>query len=138
MNITDGAGAFLERVEMTMHVGTHIDALGHFATDDEMYNGNSVTDCTGDWGLTKLGIEQCPPIVTRAVVIDVAGFKGVEHLNGDAAIGPSELEGALKKQKAEICQGDAVLLRTGWAKHYMVDNETYVGPSPGLSEEGAR
>ncbi len=115
MNITDGAGAFLERVEMTMHVGTHIDALGHFATDDEMYNGNSVTDCTGDWGLTKLGIEQCPPIVTRAVVIDVAGFKGVEHLNGDA-----------------------VLLRTGWAKHYMVDNETYVGPSPGLSEEGAR
>ena len=138
MDITDGAGAFLERVEMTMHVGTHIDALGHFATGDEMYNGNSVTDGAGDWGLTKLGIEHCPPILTRAVVIDVAGFKGVEHLAGDAVIGPSELEGALKKQKAEIRQGDAVLLRTGWAKYYMVDNETYVGPSPGLGEEGAR
>ena len=43
--IADGAGAFLERVEMTMHVGTHIDALGHFAAEDRMYNGNSADAC---------------------------------------------------------------------------------------------
>jgi kynurenine formamidase len=138
MNITDGAGAFLERVEMTMHVGTHIDALGHFATEDQMYNGNTVTGCGGDWGLTRLGIEHCPPIVTRAVVVDVAGFKGVAHLDGGAAITPSDLEGALKKQKSTIRPGDAVLVHTGWGKHYMVDNATYVRSSPGLGEEAAR
>ena len=39
MNDAGGAGVFLERVEMTMHVGTHIDALGHVATEERMYNG---------------------------------------------------------------------------------------------------
>lgn len=138
MNITDGAGVLLERVEMTMHVGTHIDALGHFATQDRMYNGNTVAACEGDWGLTRLGIEHCPPIVTRAVVVDVAGFRGVAHLDGGHAITPSELEGALKRQKSTIRPGDAVLVHTGWGKHYMVDNATYVRASPGLGEEAAR
>lgn len=138
MDVTDGAGAFLERVEMTMHVGTHIDALGHFATEDRMYNGNTVDDCAGDWGLTRLGIEDCPPIVTRAVMIDVAGFKGVAQLDGGAAITPLELEGALKRQRSSIRPGDAVLVHTGWAKYYMVDNEKYVRASPGLGVEAAR
>jgi len=31
---TNDAGTNLERVEMTMHVGTHIDALGHFSIGD--------------------------------------------------------------------------------------------------------
>lgn len=131
MGITDGAGAFLERVEMTMHVGTHIDALGHFATEDRMYNGNSADACCGDWGLTKLGMEQCPPIVTRAAVIDVAGSQGVGQLAGGTAISPSDLEAALKKQNTEIRAGDAVLIHTGYGQHYMADNETYVGSSPG-------
>lgn len=136
LGINDGAGVFLERVEMTMHVGTHIDSLGHFATEDRMYNGNSANTCCGDWGLTKLGIEQCPPIVTRAVVIDVAGSHG--QLAGGTAITPSDLEAALKKQKAQIRPGDAVLIRTGWAQHYMSDNATYVSSSPGISEESGR
>ena len=138
MGITDGAGAFLERVEMTMHVGTHIDALGHFATEDRMYNGNSTDACCGDWGLTKLGIEQCPPMVTRAVVIDVAGSQGIGQLAGGTAITPSDLEVALKKQNVEIRAWDAVLIHTGYGQHYMADNETYVGSSPGISEESSR
>ena len=135
---TDGVGVILERVEMTMHVGTHIDSLGHFATDARMYNGHTVDDCCGDWGLTKLGIEQCPPIVTRGVVIDVAGSKGADQLVGGEVITPSDLEAALKKQHTEIRQGDAVLIRTGWSRFYMVDNDTYVGSSPGLSAESGR
>ena len=138
MNVTDGVGLFLERVEMTMHVGTHIDALGHFATEDRMYNGNTTEGCAGDWGLTKLGIEQCPPIVTRGVVIDVAGLHGVGQVAGGTAITPSDLEGALKKQRTEIRAGDAILVHTGWGQHYMVDNDTYVGSSPGISEESGR
>ena len=138
MGIVDGVGANLERVEMTMHVGTHIDALGHVATEDRMYNGNSADACCGDWGLTKLGMEQCPPIVTRAVVIDVAGSQGVGQLAGGTAITPSDLEAALKKQGTEIRAGDAVLIHTGYGQHYMVDNETYVSSSPGISEESGR
>ena len=138
MGVTDGVGILLERVEMTMHVGTHIDALGHCAVGDKMYNGNCVADCAGDWGLHKLGIEDCPPIVTRGVVIDVAGYKEVEHLGGGEVIGPGDLEAALAKQESEIREGDVVLVRTGWSKYYMVDNDTYVGAEPGLGLEAAR
>lgn len=91
MNDAGGAGVFLERVEMTMHVGTHIDALGHVATEERMYNGNTTDGCCGDWGLTKLGIEQCPPIVTRAVVIDVAGAHGVGQVAAGTAISPPRI-----------------------------------------------
>ena len=138
MNVTNGTGAFLERVEMTMHVGTHIDALGHWAAGDRLYNGNSADACCGDWGLTKLGVENCPPIVTRAVVIDVPGAQGVGHLGATQAITPSDLEAALKKQGTEIRAGDVVLVNTGWGRHYMTDNDAYVGSSPGLGEEAAR
>ena len=88
--------------------------------------------------MTKLGIEHCPPIVTRAVVIDVAGSKDVGQLAGGTAITPSDLESALKKQSTEIRAGDAVLIHTGYGKHYMADNETYVGSSPGISDESGR
>src|SRR5271155_5516220 len=33
------AGANVERIEMTAHVGTHIDALGDFSKGDRLYNG---------------------------------------------------------------------------------------------------
>ena len=39
MGATNDAGTNLERIEMTAHVGTHIDALGHFSKGDMLYNG---------------------------------------------------------------------------------------------------
>jgi len=133
MQAVNEAGVLVERVEMTMHVGTHIDALGHFTIADEMYNGYSAEESIGNWGLERLGIEQSPPIITRAVIL-----KGVAHMEGGAVITPADLEGTVKKQKVSIRQGDAVLLHTGWSTYFMVDNQKYVGAEPGLGEEGAR
>lgn len=138
MNAVNEAGVLLERVEMTMHVGTHIDALGHFTIADEMYNGYSAEDAIGNWGLDRLGIEQSPPIITRGVVLDLASYKEVDRLDGGTVITPADLEGTIKKQKVSIQQGDAVLLYTGWSKYFMVDNQKYVSAEPGLGEEGAR
>src|SRR4051794_16664858 len=66
------AGTNLERIEMTAHVGTHIDALGHFSKGDMLYNGNAAAEVVTDWGLDRLGIEHAPPMITRAVLFDVA------------------------------------------------------------------
>ena len=71
-------------------------------------------------------------------MINVAGSQGVGQLAGRTAISPSDLEAALKKQNTEIRAGDAVLIHTGYGQHYMADNETYVGSSPGISGESAR
>ena len=72
MGATNDAGANVERIEMTAHVGTHIDALGHFSKGDRLYNGLSAADTVTDWGLQRLGIEHAPPMITRAVLLDVA------------------------------------------------------------------
>ena len=69
MGATNDAGTNLERVEMTMHVGTHIDALGHFSKGDMLYNGNCAADVVTDWGLEKLGIEHAPPMITRGLLL---------------------------------------------------------------------
>ena len=74
------AGANVERIEMTAHVGTHIDALGHFSKGDKLYNGLSAAETVTDWGLLKLGIEQAPPMITRGVLLDVARIDGGVHL----------------------------------------------------------
>lgn len=138
MNATNEAGVLLERVEMTMHVGTHIDALGHFTIGDEMFNGFSAEESVGDWGLNRLGMEQAPPIITRAVIIDVAGYKGVDYLEGGTVITPADMEGALRRQGSSIQTGDSVLLHTGWSRFFMVDNAKYVATEPGIGDAGAR
>jgi kynurenine formamidase len=55
------------------------------------------------------------------------------------AISAEELQRVLKAQQVEVRPGDAVLVRTGWAKYWGVDNETYMlGGCPGISIDAAR
>lgn len=138
MGATNGAGAQLESVHMTMQTGTHIDALGHFALADELYNGYSAAEVTGDWGLGALGIEQCPPVITRGVVLDLARAGGDGDLGAGTPIRAADLEAAARSQGVTVRAGDAVLVNTGWGRHYMVDNETYVAGEPGLTADAAR
>ena len=45
------------------------------------YNCNDGKEFAQITGLTKLGIEKIPPLVARGVVIDIAGYLGVEYIN---------------------------------------------------------
>lgn len=138
MGATNEAGALLESIHMTMHTGTHIDALGHFTIADEMFNGFSAEESIGDWGLNKLGIEQCPPILARGIVLDVSRYKGMERLEAGTVVTPQDLEGTASAQQITLREGDVVLVHTGWGQLFMVDNATYVAGEPGLGEAAAR
>src|SRR5215475_15255899 len=107
------AGANVERIEMTAHVGTHIDALGHFSKGDRLYNGLSAADTVTDWGLERLGIEHAPPMITRGVLLDVAGCDGGQHLNPGRVVTPDELARAEETAKVTLEAGDIALIRTG-------------------------
>ena len=131
------AGANVERIEMTAHVGTHIDALGHFSKGDKLYNGLSAADTVTDWGLLKLGIEQAPPMITRGVLLDVAGIDGGAHLNPGRAITPDELARAADAALVGIEPGDIVLIRTGWGQYFGVDNAKYLTGEPGIDVAAA-
>jgi kynurenine formamidase len=132
MGAKNDAGSNLERMEMTTHVGTHIDSLGHFTQGDRMHGGYSAELTVDDFGLLNLGIENCPPMVTRGLCLDVSKIDGSDHLAGGRAVTADDLKRALDKAKLAIQPGDVVCVQTGWGRFFMKDNDKYVHSEPGL------
>ena len=121
------------------HTGTHFDAHGHISLDGEVYGVGDIRPWQDYHGLKKAAIDQVPPVVTRGVLLDIAGLEGVSCLDADYEIGSDALKAALKKQHGTIAKGDAVLIRTGWIR-YFSDTQAYTGHEggcPGLIEAGA-
>jgi len=102
------------------NVGTQIDGLGHITKGDDnhWYNGFRAAEHDTDFGILKADADKIPPIVARAVLIDVAGWKGVDALPANFPIGPKELAAALARQQVEVEPGDIVLIRTGAARYW--------------------
>src|SRR2546425_10693673 len=61
-------------------VGTQFDGFAHQTIGNSLYNCFKQDDITTRTGFTRLGIENVGALVTRGVLIDVAGLKGVEML----------------------------------------------------------
>ncbi|MCB1509907.1 MAG: cyclase family protein [Hyphomicrobiaceae bacterium] len=138
LGASNDAGSNLERIEMTTHVGTHIDALGHFSIGDRLYGGYSVADTVDDFGLTHLGIENMPPLVTRGILLDVSRLDGGDHLEAGRAVTIADLEKALAAAKLTIQPGDVVCINTGWGRYFMTDNARYLSGEPGIDLSAAQ
>lgn len=102
------------------NVGTQIDGLGHITegADHRWYNGFKEADWGGNFGIRKCDSTTIPPIITRGVLIDVAGFRKVDALPAHYRIGADELEAALKAQNVKLRPGDTVLIRTGTLRYW--------------------
>ena len=123
-------------------IGTQMDGLGHVGVrleDDEyFYNGFRLSEFGDGYGLKRLGVENVGVFFTRGVLIDAAGYKGVERLETGYVITPEDLKGALKAQGSEITRGDVVLINTGHGKLWMKDNEAFGAGEPGLGLAAAK
>jgi kynurenine formamidase len=75
--------------------------------------------------------------MTRGVLIDVAGLKGVAMLPDTYEITVDDLEAALRRQSVTLRPGDAVLINTGWGALYGKDNPRYVKTCPGIGVKAA-
>jgi kynurenine formamidase len=126
------------------NVGTQIDGLGHITrgADNHWYNGFREGDHGTDFGIRKADADTIPPVIARGVLIDVAGWKGVDALPGNFAIGSKELQAALAKQGIDVEPGDVVLIRTGTLRYWGEAGADHakIGEhdSAGLSLEGAK
>lgn len=109
-----------ELVLGTVHSGTHIDALAHITVgdDDHWHGGFTANEHLGDWGPLKGDATAIPPIISRGVLIDVAGHKGVDVLAGSEGISSDDLKAALDAQGVELRPRDSVLIRTGYGGLY--------------------
>jgi kynurenine formamidase len=118
-------------------VGTQFDGFAHQTHLNSWYNCIKVDENATRSGFTKLGVHNVGQLFTRGVLIDVAGYKGVEMLGDTYEITVEDLEGALKKQNTTLQAGDAVIINTGWGKIYGKDNARYVKSCPGIGVKAA-
>jgi hypothetical protein len=118
-------------------VGTQFDGFAHQTIGDSLYNCFKQEGITGRTGFTKLGIENVGALVTRGVLIDVAGLKGVDILAGGYEITVTDLQQALARQKLSLQPGDAVIIHTGWGKLRGKDNARYMKSCPGVGVAAA-
>src|SRR5882724_202096 len=119
-------------------VGTQLDGFAHQSIEYSHYNCFKTDDIQTRGGFTKLGIEKVGgTMITRGVLIDVAGLKGVDILGDTYEITPQDLQQALAKQGLTIQPGDAVIIHTGWGKLWAKDNARYVKSCPGIGVAAA-
>jgi len=120
-------------------IGSQIDGLGHLGIDSLYFNCNMAADFAMPDGLKKLGIEHVPAVATRGVLLDMAGYFGVDIVKEGTAFNRMEIEGAMKRQGIKaIEKGDVVLFYTGWLKLLGKDNKRFLSVNPGLGRDGAR
>lgn len=105
------------------NVATQIDGLGHAMAGDppRAYNGISLEEVGGDFGVQKLSAAGIPPIVNRAVLLDIAGLEEVDALPGGFTITPEHVRRAEERQGVRVRVGDVVLLRTGTLRYWAED-----------------
>ena len=118
-------------------VGTQFDGFAHQSHGDSLYNCFKTSDIASRTGFTKLGIEKVGTLMTRGVLIDVAGLKGVDTLPDAYEITVQDLQQALQKQNLVLRPGDAVLINTGWGRLWGKDNARYMKSNPGVGVAAA-
>src|SRR5436309_1993089 len=109
------------------NVATQIDGLGHITEGDDnhWYNGFKEADWGGNFGIRKCDATTIPPIITRGVLLDVAGFRKVDALPSHYKITAEELKAVSEHQKTTIHPGDTVMVRTGILKYWGVNGSNH-------------
>jgi kynurenine formamidase len=124
-------GWVVEQVTAPSQIGTHMDGLNHLRIGDRSYNGFRLGDIAEEWGTSRLGVETLPQVVTRGLLLDIAGLRGVARLDAGEVITPHDAEKALAAQGLQVEPGDGVLFHTGWGAQWGVDDQTYSAGEPG-------
>lgn len=135
----EGASSANDVFSMGSHVGTHIDALGHASKDGRLHGGiqaDAVQSFRG--GLSRLGVDEVPPLITRGVLLDIAALHGREELDADHDITAGDLEAACQAQSVTVEPGDAVLIRTGLIRRWPDHERFHANPAAGLVLDAAQ
>jgi kynurenine formamidase len=111
-----GLGYMAEYVMATSHSGAHIDALAHMTVGDDMhwYGGGKADEHLTDFGPSYGDASNLPPLFTRGILIDAAGYRGVDCLPKGSPIDAAEMEAICASQSVTVQPWDVVVIRTGY------------------------
>ena len=120
-------------------IGSQLDGLGHLGEAGIYYNCNKEEDFAAITGLKKLGTHNVPPLVGRAVIVDMAKHFGKDHLAAGEHFGSEDIKAAAEAQGVTFGEGDIVLFHTGWTENMLESDPTaWVSGEPGVNNEGMR
>ncbi|MEV6631554.1 cyclase family protein [Actinoplanes sp. NPDC051470] len=92
---------------------THLDAMGHFVTDGQVYPGVPQHESSGMTGVTHGATHvYADGILTRGVLLDLAPGT---RLAAGHAVTAADLDAAAERAGVEVQSGDALVIRAGWA-----------------------
>jgi kynurenine formamidase len=126
----DGGSAANEMIVLGGHIGTHLDALAHVSHAGKLHGGVDAAEVQRGGRFSALGIETVEPIVCKGVLLDVAGCRG-QPVDAGEPITAAELMTVCDRQQTELPARGAVLIRSGWARHWG-DPPTYLGHASGV------
>ena len=130
----DKATDMEEFVSMSTGLSTQVDGFAHVGHDHVFYNATPQKDIVSASGAKKFGMETVPPLVTRAVLVDMVDFLG-RNLGDTEEISLKDLKACLAKHNLQIQPGDAVLINTGWMRMLGTDNKKFASSNPGIGED---
>jgi len=128
-------------ITMNLSCATQWDGFSHVFSDGTTYNGVPASAVSARAGARRASVAALrSAVVTRAVLLDVAGLAGRPWLDPGERIGPDRLDEAAARAGVAIGPGDVVLVRTGALSRVRAERtwDGYAGgPAPGLSVTAA-
>ena len=114
-----GGGGSSDFIGLSFHgyTITHLDSLCHQFWDGKMFNGKPASLVDAEHKARAGAIDNVQNgVVTRGVLLDIAGLKGKDWLEAGEGVFPEDLEAAEAAQGVQVEEGDALLTRFGWYK----------------------
>jgi kynurenine formamidase len=119
-------------ISMYTHTGTHICSLNHLGRDGHFWHGSTAERDLGSRAWTVGG--RYPPIIARAVLLDVAKLKRLDCLPDSYAVTVADV---VEAGSGRLQPGDVALVRTGRMSRWP-DRESFMHAPPGLGMDAAK
>jgi len=128
----------VELIQGSIHQSSHLDSLIHAQRNGRVYGNRTIEELLTDRGWRAHGVETVPPIVSRAVIIDVATAIGQTPVPDGYAVTAEQMQAAVEQQGVVLRPGDTVLIRTGKIAQYAADIPAFEAGCPGISGPASR
>ncbi|CAM3189044.1 cyclase family protein [Tsukamurella hominis] len=103
-----------DKIDAFLQGSTQYDALGHVWYDGKLWNGYDARTTVGGMDVASVEPIAQRGVVGRGVLLDMARFRGKEHLDTAETFDHTDLEACAAAQGVELRPRDVLLIRTNY------------------------
>ncbi|CAM3578005.1 cyclase family protein [Tsukamurella ocularis] len=103
-----------DKIDAFLQGSTQYDALGHVWYDGKLWNGFDARTTVGGMDVASVEPIAQRGVVGRGVLLDMARFRGKEHLDTAETFDHTDLEACAAAQGVELRPRDVLLIRTNY------------------------